>query len=315
LRLATALALAVCGLLPHPAEAEGPNRAALLVVHGDGRTVGQCIAFEEAEISSHEVLQRSGLAVRFSGYGSLGAAVCAIEGEGCPREDQQCFCQCLGTRCLFWTFWLWRDGQWAYSQRGASNVPVHDGDVQAWFWSDGQTAPPEVTFGGVCPPPPTETPQPTDTPLPTPVPTNTPVPTPAPTATPPPTAAPTDTALPTVAPTDALLPTAAPTDTALPIVMPTDTVVPTRAPSPTPTATATLQQPSPTVATASPPIVAQTLTRAPTASPPLPPTPPAVPAPPPSGNNTPAAQYVSFAVLAAALLGGFWLLRRRQGAS
>ena len=326
-----ALAVLAVAFLAPAAHADGPNRTALLIVHGDGRQVSQCIDFDEAEISSFEVLNRSGLAVRFSGYSGMGAAVCAIDGEGCPREDQQCFCQCLGTPCLFWGFWLWRDGQWAFSQRGASKVPVHHGDVQAWFWADGQTPPPAISFEQICPPPPTETPLPTDTPAPTdtprptdtPLPTDTPAPTLVPTDGPAPAAVPTPTALPSEPPTQAPAPALA--DTATPV--PSDTAAPGIAPSATPISTPTrvLQSASPTAAPTLTQLVAEASTAISTATPPpeplltatlLPsPAATAAPTPVPPGGTVLLAQYGAFALLAIALIGGFWLLRRRQGAN
>jgi hypothetical protein len=318
------LAILAFGLLAPAAQAESAGRTALIVVHGDGHMISKCIAFDETEISSYDALQRSGLSVRFSGYGGLGAAVCAIDGEGCPREDQQCFCQCLGTPCLYWTFWLWRDGHWAFAQRGASNVPVHDGDLQAWFWSDGQEPPPAVLFEQVCPPPPTETPLPTSTP----VPTDTPRPTEtmAPNATPVPMPVPTDTAVPPPLPTDTVLPTESPSDTPVPTLEATATALPMRtaAPTVTPARTATrtpvtaIELASPTVQPTSPPTGAQAATATSTASPMPKPISTATPlssptaTPPTSGTPAPA-QYGAFALLAAVLLGAFWILRRKQG--
>jgi hypothetical protein len=297
-------------LFPLAAHASGPNRTALVVIFGDGRSASRCIAFEEPEISSHDVLQRSGLNVRFSGYGSLGAAICAIEGEGCPREDQQCFCQCLGTPCLFWTFWLWRDGQWHYSQRGASNVPVDDGELQAWFWSDGQSQPSGVSFDAICLPPPTETPAPADTPRPT----EPPLPPPPPTVTPLPTPVPTDTPAPAVAPTHTQVPAAEPSHTTAPSsTQPaTTTFTPTAAP-PLPSSTATQTSTAPAVdMDAATPQALPTLQPSPTRTSVAIPTPTSTPSVP-TGTAL-AVRYGTFALLAATLLGGFWWMRQRQGA-
>ena len=147
-----ALAILAAALLAPAARADGPNRTALLIVHGDGRQVSQCIGFDEAEISSFEVLNRSGVAVRFSGYSGMGAAVCAIDGEGCG-EDEDCFCQCRAEPCAYWVYSHREpDGSWTISGVGAATWELRDGDVDGWIWGDGTTAPPSMSFTEICPP-------------------------------------------------------------------------------------------------------------------------------------------------------------------
>jgi hypothetical protein len=190
------LAVAVAAL--SPVRAQTSNRVGLVVLHGDGTLITRCVEFSEPEISGYGVLERSGLDVVAAFDPSAGAAVCAIDGQGCAVDA------CL--TCAdpdYWSYWHLVDGSWAYSPVGSSVHKVHHGDVEGWLWGAGEP-PPVVAFDQICAPPPT------DTPLP---PTDTPVP---PTATLPP---PTDTAIP-------------PTATSPPA---TDTPIPPTATSPPPT--------------------------------------------------------------------------------
>ena len=75
------LALVVL-LLPAGASAQEGNRAGLIVVHGDGRVVRQCVTFAEERISGYELLQRGNLPFSVEA-GGFGATVCSIDGEGC----------------------------------------------------------------------------------------------------------------------------------------------------------------------------------------------------------------------------------------
>ncbi len=174
------------------ARAQTPNRAGLVVRFGDGSFITHCVEFGESQISGYDVLMRSGLNAVAAFNSGQGAAVCAIEGTGCPVES----CLTCDTP-NYWSYWRFVEGAWVYSPVGASAHTVYNGDVEGWSWGAGDP-PPEVPFHQICASPPpasTDTPAPpTDTPLP---PTNTPVP-------------PTDTPLP---PTDTPAP---PTDTPSP---------------------------------------------------------------------------------------------------
>ena len=137
---------------PTRAQEPTPHKAGLVVVHGDGSVVSECVAFAEESISGAELLRRSGLEITLTDYAGLGYGVCAIGNEGCS-EGQECFCQCRGSPCAYWVYSHRRpDGSWAISGVGASGWQVHDGDVDGWLWGDGSTAPPVVTFEQVCPP-------------------------------------------------------------------------------------------------------------------------------------------------------------------
>ena len=158
--------------------AQQPNRVALIVQHGDGRLITKCVEFNESQISGYDVLTRSGLQVIANFDSGMGAGICTIDGEGCPADD--CFCQCKGDPCIYWSYHHLQNGQWVYSNLGASNYNVHSGEVEGWAWGEGNpqsgAQPPVIPFDQICAPPATATA--THTPVP---PTATQVP---PTATP-----------------------------------------------------------------------------------------------------------------------------------
>lgn len=245
--------------------AETPHRVGLVVQHGDGSVQTQCITFPEDTISGLDVLQRSGFDLNVDAGNSMGATICRLDGEGCSFPQEDCFCQCTGSDCVYWSYWRQNNGGWVYSSSGASNTQVHDGDVEGWVWGQGTTGgavstPPNLTFADICAAnTPTDTPIP-PAPLPSPTPTDTPspVPTPSPTAT--------DTPLP---------PTDTPTPTPLP---PTDT--PTHvAPTATPTTNQSVVEMSPTPTNPLPTATQPPPTATPTATPTDTPTPTITPVP------------------------------------
>ncbi len=128
------------------------NRVALVVSLGEGETATRCVSFPEESISGYEALQRSGLAFETEVQAG-GAAVCSIEGRGCPADN--CFCSCPGgTDCLYWSYWHQIDGEWVYSVAGAGLYRVIDGAVEGWVWGPGSVSqappPPDVSFADVC---------------------------------------------------------------------------------------------------------------------------------------------------------------------
>lgn len=149
--LVAALAWAAVGPRGHALAQGGRHRATVLIAFGDGRTTTHCVSFDEDQISGAELLQRAGLEVRFTEHQGFGAGVCAIEGVGCA-DTPDCFCRCRGTPCAYWSYWLWQDGRWVYSQQGASRQPVRDGDIQGWLWGDAQSPPTAAAPDPICPP-------------------------------------------------------------------------------------------------------------------------------------------------------------------
>lgn len=241
-----------------------PSRAGLVVVYGQDDVHTSCVAFDSPEITGLELLQRSGLAVIQSSATGIGDSVCKIDAVGCDFPGEHCFCQCLGSPCAFWSYWYWQEGEWVFSQRGASLRRVSDGAVEAWVWGDGQSPPPAIEatndgqpFAAICASPPqlsapasqdgypgpdVQAPGPTSAPGSYPDPDDgpeEPTPEPEPTATPEP--EPTEEEPPeeTPPPDETPEPEATATET------PTPSATPTRATA-TPTATATAITPSPT---------------------------------------------------------------------
>ena len=193
------------------AHAQDPNRVGQVVRFSDGSSLTRCVSFAGDEVTGDEVLAQSGLDVVISAASGQGTLVCKIEGEGCPAED--CWCQCKGQSCAYWSYWRRIEGTWSYSPVGASMFKSRHGDVQGWSWGN-QEPPPDLTFEQICAAPTaTQTAIATHTSVPTLVPA---------------------TRAPTRAPTqarDAVQPTA-PTATPTPAPPPTHTSVPTLIPSP-----------------------------------------------------------------------------------
>jgi hypothetical protein len=136
---------------------------------GDGNLLTRCVEFSEAEISGYDVLERAGFEVVRKAEG-LGGLVCSIDGVGCPIDE--CWCQCKGSTCTYWSYWHLAGDQWSYSTLGADAHRVQDGAVEGWNWGQ-EEPPPLLPFEQICAPPATATPDPTATP------TNTPLPPPS----------------------------------------------------------------------------------------------------------------------------------------
>ncbi len=151
--LALALALGTAtGARAQPA----PAQAGLVVRFGDGRVVTRCVALPEGTLTGVELLERSGLDMAIKVEG-LGALVCRIDTEGCPREDCLCHCRQLGDGCRYWAYHSLEDGRWRYEQRGPTARRVVAGDVDGWAWGAGSVSagaePPPLTFAQICAPP------------------------------------------------------------------------------------------------------------------------------------------------------------------
>jgi hypothetical protein len=177
------------------ADSTSLHHAGLVVTFGDRHTEAFCIEFSEDTISGLQLLQRSGLPLVTSSASGLGAAVCSIDGEG-SNDPTNCFASCTGDTCAYWAYYQFVDGAWKFSQLGAAQRTVYDGDIDGWAWGPGglsSGAIPEQP-GALCPEPPSPTPvaptptpdvahQPSSTPSLstfTPVPSSTSVPVPAP---------------------------------------------------------------------------------------------------------------------------------------
>ena len=145
---AVGLVGAAAVVLGHPAHA-AVHRAGLVIEHASGRLVTRCVTFVEDQISGFALIQRSGLSYQAQSYGSMGQAICQLDGEPSPVPAN-----CLGTG-PYWQY-LHRAGtRWVPSQLGASEWILRDGDMDGWHYSDraGQMLP-ALTVEQICAPPP-----------------------------------------------------------------------------------------------------------------------------------------------------------------
>ncbi len=246
------------------AAAQGPeqgNRAGIVVDFGDGVVYTSCVDLgADGQATGQEVLTSAGFDVLIE-YSPMGGAVCKIDNQGCNFPGQPCWCECMSSPCVYWSYNHLQEGQWLYSNLGASSYIVRAGAVEGWAWGAGTVAqgaaPPLYTFDQICAAPtatPTWTAVPTNTPPPTatwtPWPTNTPLPTATWTPLPSPTtlaALPSFTATATPSWTPSTTPTGTPTGT------PTATATPSALPTATAAAPALLAAlPDPTLAAATP---------------------------------------------------------------
>lgn len=146
----------VAGLVLAPAvHGQGnPNRAGLLIQHGDGTISTTCVSFEEPSITGLELLRRAGLSVSADSSSGLGTIICGLDGEGCNYPEENCFCQCQGANCVYWQYWYLAEGEWQYSQIGALGRQVTDGSVNGWVWGEGDPGggqqPPATSFSEIC---------------------------------------------------------------------------------------------------------------------------------------------------------------------
>jgi hypothetical protein len=273
-----------------PAAQTSGGSAGLVVDYGNGTVGTFCLSVPAGGVTGLELLQRTGLAVRFDVVG-LGAEICAINGVGCLDPGAPCYCQCQGTPCVFWQFAEWRGGRWAPSTVGASGVTVRPGAIEGWGWGKN---PPPPSGNALCAlaPAATPTPRPARPTATRPAATATPRVPPTRTRTPRPVAPPapparTPTAPEATAPGPSATHTAPPTATA---TAPTETAPPS--PTATPGATATPRPIPPSPTAAAPPPPAAT------------PTAEATPAPgAQAGTVGPPASYWLFGALAVGLLG------------
>lgn len=147
-------------LLYSPSGASDDNRAAVVVDFGNGQVAARCVSFAEESISGYEALMRTGLPVEVD-YQSGGAAICSIDGQGCPPND--CFCSCPGGGdCVYWSYWHQNNGVWSYSAVGSGLYQLRDGGIDGWVWGYGSVTqaipPPVIPFSEVCMEEPTSTP-------------------------------------------------------------------------------------------------------------------------------------------------------------
>ncbi len=139
------------------AQSPPPNRAGLVIVQPDQEPQTYCVALDEGGTSGLQMLDRIGVDY-IADYGNtMGAAICRIDGVGCNFPSQECWCQCQGATCTYWSYHRQAPEEtgWTYAQFGASQADVLPGSVEAWIWSPGdsgstQIQPPALTFADIC---------------------------------------------------------------------------------------------------------------------------------------------------------------------
>lgn len=143
-------------LLPAPsAHAQGGQQVGLVIRHGNGDVITQCVEIDDEEVSGYDVLAASGLDLSVD-FQSMGTAICRIDQEGCGFPGENCFCQCMSSPCIYWSYWQLEDGAWRYSDGGAANTRVRAGSVEGWSWGEGvvgveaDNQPPLLTFAEIC---------------------------------------------------------------------------------------------------------------------------------------------------------------------
>jgi hypothetical protein len=143
--------LSMALLVAAAAQAQDDQQAALVVRFSDERVEQLCVTFTEPEITGQELLERSGLVFELLSSG-MGSNVCRVEDVGCSSDN--CFCQCQGGNCVYWSYWRLQEDGWRYSSIGAHASTVTDGSVEGWSWGPGSVnqaiSPPPVTFEEVC---------------------------------------------------------------------------------------------------------------------------------------------------------------------
>jgi hypothetical protein len=126
-------------------------KAGIVVDLGNGNVITECVKFHAPTITAFDLLQLSGLEFTFQNFGSLGAAICSIDGAGCQFPAEACFCQCTGTGpCNFFGFYKLQNGQFVFSDVGVSSSVLRNKDVIAFSFGENATAPAPVSIQDIC---------------------------------------------------------------------------------------------------------------------------------------------------------------------
>lgn len=122
------------------------SHVTLVVEHGDASVIGLCIGFDGASITGEQILAASGLRYATQSYGSLGDAICQIDGE--PGS----YGACLPAGGDFWAMDVSRGGgPWQTADRGISTEAFGDGDAEGFrYESQSGPEPPPASPAGIC---------------------------------------------------------------------------------------------------------------------------------------------------------------------
>ena len=131
------MASASAGGSLQPAVPGDDNHVDVVVDLGNGTTLTRRVSFTEPTLTGLQALQRTGLNLEIVTY-SFGAAVCSIEGVGCPATN--CFCN----PDKFWGYLYW-DGAWQGYPTGPSGSTVANGGIEGWVWGAFNDTPPAIS--------------------------------------------------------------------------------------------------------------------------------------------------------------------------
>jgi hypothetical protein len=133
---------------PTCAFASGAHHVAVVVEHGGGAVLTDCVAFDAAQLTGEQVMEQSGIEYATSGFGGLGKAVCQVDKEPASYPPS-----CWTATSSYWAMYISRSGgPWAVSSQGVSSEQFGDGDALGWHYvpqSGGGGGPPPSP-AGVC---------------------------------------------------------------------------------------------------------------------------------------------------------------------
>lgn len=146
--LIAGLLLAVM-LFPAGVLAQQPNRAGLVIRHGDGHVLYRVVEFSEPEITGSDLLLRSQIGLVTTAYAGIGQGVCSLDHEGCPAGN--CFCKSYTNPAYYWRYYrLNPDGTWTSMPVGPDSRKIHNGDVDGWSWTAGDSGLPSTTIDAIA---------------------------------------------------------------------------------------------------------------------------------------------------------------------
>jgi hypothetical protein len=126
--------------------AAGSHSAALVIEHGDGTLLTQCVAFDATSITGEGLLNSSGVAWSGQTFGGFGVAVCAIQAEPahystCPGKDS------------YWAIFVSTGGSaWQMAAAGATSITLGNGDALGFRYVPAVGTPQSPPSpAGVCP--------------------------------------------------------------------------------------------------------------------------------------------------------------------
>jgi hypothetical protein len=124
------------------------HEAAVVVDLGNGDVRSACVRFRQESITGLDLLRAAHMDPVVQTYSGQGGAVCKLCGVGCSAGSGCLTCQAP----RYWQYWRsdGSSGTYTYSQTGAGNASVTDGDVNGWSWSADEHAPPFLTVAEAC---------------------------------------------------------------------------------------------------------------------------------------------------------------------